>query len=271
MVGPTPPRLFAAVALLALLSGSQLAGRAMASPLTAAGQSEAEPGISITGIGFARSGNRSDASDPDAVARAVRDARSRAGSIARALGLRVGEVEEVELRDLTQFGEHRPPGIAGAAATVRFAIAGGATDVVGMREVEAYGAASVPVRPADRDRSRPIKRAVLAARRRVTPRAALSARGGAAAAARSAGLALAGIVSISEAPAPFYGYPSSFYDVALGTFGPGRFCGFHRLAVIRPDPRTGVPRVVRRVPKRGCTFQTAYGLNLEIVYLARPR
>jgi hypothetical protein len=272
MRGSRGSKLAAAVAAFAALAAAQLSAGVWASGLPPIAESGAEPGISITGIGFARSrtGGASSA-DPAAVARAVRNARSRAGSIARALSLRVGEVEGIELRQLTQFGERNPPGMAGAAATVRFAIVGGATDVDGLREVEAYGSASSPVRPADPDRSRPIKRAVLAARRTVTPEAAAAARSNAAAAARSAGLALGEIVSIAEAPAPYYGYASSFYDPALGSFGPGRFCGFYRRAVIRPDPRTGVPRVVRRVPKRSCTFQSRYSLDLEIAYLARAR
>ncbi len=269
MSGSRGSKLAVAVAAFAVLGGAQLAARALASGLPAVAEAEAEPGISITGIGFARSQDGA-ASDPTAVTRAVRNARSRAGSIARALGLRVGGVAEVELRELTQFGSRRPSGIAGAAATVRFAIVGGAPDADGLREVEAYGSASAPVRPADLDRSRPIKRAVLAARRMVTPEAAAAARSNAAAAARSAGWALSEIVSIVEAPAPYYGYGSSFYDPALGSFGPGRFCGFYRRAVIRPDPRTGVPRVVRRVPRRSCTFQSRYSLDLEIAYRAQP-
>jgi hypothetical protein len=265
------PKLLAAIAALAALGMSQGAAGAGASGLPVVAESEPEPGIAVTGIGFARSRHNAAASDPTAVARAIGDARRRATAIAGALGLRVGRAEEVELRQLSQFGERSPPGIAGAAATVRFAIAGGAAGAEGLREVEAYGSASAPVRPADTERSRPIKRAVLAARRRATPEAAASARRNAVAAARSAGLALDGIVSIAEAPAPYYGYGSSFYDPALGSFGPGRFCGFYRRAVIRPDPETGVPRVVRRVPRRSCNFQVRYGVTLEIAYLARPR
>ena len=272
MTGSRGSKLLSAVVAIAALGASMLAAVSPASGLPPVAESEAEPGISITGIGFARSrADGASSADPTAVARAVRNARSRAGTIARALGLRVGEVEKVELRQLSQFGERSSAGIAGAAATVRFAIVGGATDAEGALDVEAYGAASAPVRPADPDRSRPIKRAVLAARRRVTPEAAVSARGNAATAARSAGLALGQIVSIAEAPAPYYGYGSSFYDAALGSFGPGRFCGFYRRAVIRPDPKTGVPRVVRRVPRRSCTFQSRYSLNLEVVYVARTR
>jgi Protein of unknown function (DUF541) len=259
----------AAVAVLALLSWSQHAAGALASGPPPVAQPEAQPGITITGLGFARSGRgAAHASDRVAVARAVGDARNRAGAIAQALGVQVGEVESVELREPGQFAGRGTSTIAAAAATVRFAIVGGATDPGGSREVEAYGAAFAPVSPADADRSRSIKRAMLASRREVTPEAAAAARRNAAAAARSAGLALGTIVSVSEAPAPYYGYGSSFYDAALGSFGPGRFCGFYRRPVFRPDPVTGEPRVVRRVRRRSCTFQTTYSLHLEIAYLA---
>jgi Protein of unknown function (DUF541) len=259
----------AAVAVLGLCLSQQAAGTLASGPPPVA-QPEAEPGLSITGVGFASSRRgAAHSSDQVAVARAVRDARNRAAAIAGALGVQVGEVGAVALREPGQFAERRASGIAAAAATVRFAIVGGATDPGGSPEVEAYGTAFAPVRPADADRSRSIKRALLASRRKVTPEAAAAARRNAAAAARSAGLALGAIVSVREAPAPYYGYGSSFNDAALGSFGPGRFCGFYRRPVFRPDPVTGEPRVVRRVPKRSCTFQTSYSLHLEIAYLGR--
>ncbi len=243
---------------------------ALADGLPPTREAEAEPGISVTGVGFARSRSAATvASNPVAVARAVRNARARAGAVAGALGIGVGEVEEVELRGPGQFGERRPSSIAAAAATVRFAILGGASDAGSSRNVEANGAAFAPVRPRDADRSRSIKRAVLAARREVTPEAAAVARRNAGAAARSAGLRLAGVVSVAEAPAPYYGPSGTFYDSALGSFGPGRFCGVYHHPIIRADPNTGLPRVVRRVSRRGCTFQTTYSAHLEVAYLAQ--
>jgi len=86
--------------------------------------------------------------------------------------------------------------------------------------------------------------------------------------AGAAGLALGGLVSVSEAPAPFYGYGSSFYDPALGQFGPGQFCGFFSRPVFRQDPRTGLPQVVRRVRSRRCAHEATYSLHLEIAYTA---
>jgi hypothetical protein len=259
-------------AIVAAASAVTVPAGALADGLSAAPEAEAEPGISITGLGFARSRSGSaQASGQVAVARAVRNARARAGAVAAALGVGVGAVEEISLRGPGQFGERRPSSIAAAAATVRFAILGAAADRAGSgRRVEADGAAFAPVRPGDPDRSRSIKRAMLVARRKVTPEAAAVARRSAGAAAHSAGLRLAGVVSVAEAPAPYYGPSGTFYDPALGSFGPGRFCGVYHHPVVRADPRTGLPRVVRRVSRRGCTFQTTYGAHLEVAYSAQP-
>jgi hypothetical protein len=262
-------RLLAVVAALAALGGSQRAAVATASGLPAVAESEAEPGISITGIGFARNGAVAATARSVAVSRALRNAGARARAVAAALGVEVGQVEEVDLREPGQFADHRPSTIVAAVTTVRFAIAGGATEPA-AREVRAYGSAFAPVRPRSSRRSRPIKLALLAARRRVTPEAATAAHTNAAAAAHSAGLALGGLISVSEAPAPYYGYGSSFYDPALGQFGPGEFCGFFSRPVFRQDPRTGLPQVIRRVRSRRCAHETTYSLHLELAYSAGP-
>ncbi len=227
----------------------------------------ASPASGLPGRGPAAAG----ASNHVAVARAVRDARARAGAIARALGVRVGEVEYIDLPQLGQFLQRRTTGIAAAAATVRFAIVGGAAGAGAAHELSANGSAFATVRPADRDRSQPIKLALLAARRQVTPKAAEEARRNARAAARAAGLGLGPIVSISEAPTPYYGYGSTYYDAVLGQFGPGRFCGYYRRPVFRPDPTTGRLRIVRRVPTRRCVYPVSYSVALEVGYLAAER
>jgi hypothetical protein len=268
MTGSRGPKTLIAAAAVAALVASQLAAGAAASGLSPAAESEAGPGITITGIGFARTGPGPGAAGSIAVRRAVRNAGTRAAAVAAAIGVVVGSAEEVDLREPGQFADRRPSKITAAAATVRFAILGGATDAAGLREVKAYGSASARVNPAESDRSRPIKLAMLASRRRVTPLAARAARGNAAAAARAAGLALGPIVSIAEAPPLYYGYGSSFYDPALGQFGPGQFCGFFSRPVFRQDPRTGLPQVVRRVRSRRCAHQSTYSLHLEIAYLA---
>ena len=266
-------RAWTLAAAIAALGATLAPAIVAADGLPAATAAEAEPGISVTGVGFARSRSAAArrASNHVAVARAVRDARARAGAIARALGVRVGEVEYIDLPQLGQFLQRRTTGIAAAAATVRFAIVGGAAGAGAAHELSANGSAFATVRPADRDRSQPIKLALLAARRQVTPKAAEEARRNARAAARAAGLGLGPIVSISEAPTPYYGYGSTYYDAVLGQFGPGRFCGYYRRPVFRPDPTTGRLRIVRRVPTRRCVYPVSYSVALEVGYLAAER
>lgn len=231
---------------------------------------EAPAGITVDGVGFADGYSA-------AATRAVHEARRRAAVIARELGLDLGRVEAVDLPEPTRFGGSVAcagsgtrstgcrPGPTAVAATVTFALAGGGTGEA--RTVGAYGAAFARVRPRDENRSRSIKRAVFAARRTVTPEAAAAARRHARMAAAAVGLRLGAIVSVSEtSPLSYYG--PSFYDAALGTFGPGRFCGVYRRPIVRRDPRTGLPRVVRRVARRRCTFPTSYGVTLEVRYEA---
>jgi hypothetical protein len=72
------------------------------------------------------------------------------------------------------------------------------------------------------------------------------------------------VVSISEQqPYPY------FYDAALGSFGPGEFCGVVRRAIVGRDPETGSPRVLRRVRERRCRFPQTFSLRLEAAYAAR--
>lgn len=259
---------------VALIAAMSLQGPATAEAKSSGeGMPSEDPaGISVTGIGFAPART-------DAVDQAVRDARQRAAAIAVALELELGGVEAVELPQLTQFGSPvacrgraqrapgcRPPRQTAAAASLTFAIAGGASDEESARTVSAYGTASAPIAPRNRSRSRSIKRAILAARREVTSEAALSGRRSARVAASAAGLRLGAIVSVAEA-VPFY-YGSSFYDEALGSFGPGQFCGIVRRPVVRRDPETGAARVVRRVPHRRCFVPSSYDLQLEVRYEA---
>ena len=234
--------------------------------------SDPEPpaGITVAGIGFAPTNS-------DAVDRAVRDAQRRAEVIARELKLGLGAIEGVELPEVTQFrafqcrrdkraslGCQSPP--TAVAAIVTFGIAGGAIGESAGQSVRAVGGASAPVVPKDRNRSRTIKRAVLAARRAVTQEAAASVWRTARMAASAAGLDLGRVVSVSETT-PYY-YGPSFYDAALGTFGSGRFCGITRRPVVQRDPDTGATRVVRRVPRRSCFFPSPYSVHLEINYEA---
>lgn len=226
------------------------------------GAAEAPAGMTVTGIGFAPK-------SAEAVERAVHDARQRANLIARPLGLDLGAVEGVELPELVQFGDpsSRPTAVA---ASVTFAIVGGAGGEEDGGWVRAHGSASARVVPRNRERSRAIKRAILSARRTVAPQAAAAALRSARRAAAAVDVELGAIVSVRETT-PGYYFAPTFYDAALGSFGPGRFCGIVRRPVVRPDPETGVPRVVRRVPRRRCIAPSTYRVDLEVEYLAaRP-
>jgi uncharacterized protein DUF541 len=246
------------VAMLGMLS---VPGTALAQTLSA--EPDAPPGITITGIGFARLAAPG-AAQPTAVGRAVRDARRRAAAIAAEARVQPGQVTEVELQDtFQQFGGPRPALFAAAAATVTFSIVDGAGGSDEAREVSAYGSASAPVEPRNPRGNRSIRRAVLAARLAVTPRAAAAALRNARIAAGAAGLEPGGIVSISEQREPY------FYEVALGSFGPARFCGIIRRSIFRRDPDTGRSRLVRRVRRRRCNFPRPYALRLEATYEAR--
>jgi hypothetical protein len=248
-------------------------GEAGAKGPIGSGEEEAMAGITVTGIGF---GPR----DGVATERAFADARRRARAVASALGVAAGAPEAIETPALTQFGDPRPcrdrgrlpdaPDCArttrAAAAVVTFAIAGG-SGVAGGRDVDAEGVAAARVEPSDRDSSRSIKRALSTARREATPRAVADAARRARLAARASPLRLGPLVSVSEAQSPYY-YGATFYETALGTFGPGRFCGIVRRPVLRRDPDTGAVRVVRRVARRSCYSPTSYSLRFAVSYEA---
>lgn len=235
------------------------------------GPFEGPPGLTVTGIGFAPAAS-------EAAAQAVRDARRRAGSIARALGLDLGGTEAVELPELTQFGvgrscrglEKRSVGCrrapTAAAATVTYAIVGGAAGER-VRSIRSHGTATAGIRSDHRSRNRSLKQAVLATRSKLAPEAAVAARRSARVAADAAELQLGPIVSVAERSSVYCG--SSFYDAALGSFGPGRFCGVVRVPVVRRDPETGVSKVVRRVPRRRCFVSSPYSVSFAIEYEAR--
>jgi hypothetical protein len=154
--------------------------------------------------------------------------------------------------------------LTAAAATVTFSIVGGAQGSEDARKVKAYGAGSVPVEPKNPRSNRSIRQALFAARLAVIPEAAGAARQNVETAARSADLTLGGIVSIADqSEAPY------FYDVALGSFGPGEFCRVERRPIFRRDRGTGRRRVVRRVRRRRCFFPRTLRLRVEATYEAR--
>lgn len=290
MSAPTSSRLATGIALaltLAILLGASPAGAA----------DGAQPGITVAGIGFAVPSKAavgcaagqtrkraSQAASSTAADRAIGDARGRAGAIARAIGVRVGELTGVHLHQLIQFESNRAgrgsakarkpscrASIKAAAATVTFAIVGGSDGSGTSRRVEATASSSVAVEPTDPKRNASIKRAILAARRTATPEAATAARREARTAARSAGLELAGIVSVSETPVPLISTllgENVFIDDALGSVGPARFCRFVSRPIFRFDPETGRPYLKRFARKYRCSFPVAYTVSLDIAYEA---
>lgn len=278
------PAIFAALLLL-LVPASDPARAA------AGGEgSVAQPGITVTGIGLARLGpgaavggearkRATNIAHSTAVRRAIGDGRRRAKAIARVLGVDLGRTTAVESQRGDQVHRikgcsvrgrpNRPRCLTLAAVTVTVEIVGGgdgsASDTVG-----AIGTASVEVEPANAERNRSIKRAVISARQTATSEAAAAARHNAQTLAGAAGLTLGSIVSVSEsAPAGLLAVlDPSFHDASIGTFGPGQFCGYIRNSVVRRDPATGRPYVVRVVRKRKCRAPREYDASLEVRYEA---
>jgi hypothetical protein len=253
-------------------------------------EQEAPPGVTVTGLGLAsvsapsRPNNSSiqraiAAAQPVAVAHAVRDARERAAAIATAHQVALGPVDKVELNDSsspfaptrlpcrrhkrTEPRICRVPRFTSALATVTFSIVGGGTGSEGAREVSAYGSASTAVRPKNRRSSAAIRRAMFASRRHVIPGALAAARRSAASAAHSSGVTLGNLVSIAEQPQVYFPY-----DLSLGTFGTGQFCGTGRPAIFNFGVDSGGRGTTRRAHRRRCSFPSALSLRLEATYEA---
>jgi uncharacterized protein YggE len=252
-----------------------LAALVAVAPLASAEDSEPNPaGITVTGIGVTERGG-------DAADRAMKDARSRAVAIARVLRVGLGPVQRIELPEVTQFerspfrcGSSRSiPAICRevAMATVTFAIAGGAT-ADGPRSVGASATASVEVESSNELRNRAVKRAILDAREQATQEAATNALASVRQAAKVSGLQLGPIFSVAEVDPSDGLLPEiltgSSFDAALGTWGPGLFCGIIKRPVFGRDPVTGKRKVVRRTQRRRCTAPSDYDVRLEIKYNA---
>jgi Protein of unknown function (DUF541) len=254
--------------------------------LPPASDEPAPPGVTITGIGFARVSAPRPLSEqsieqavkaarPTAVARAVRDARRRARLVADALGVEVGAANHLELDDpFRQFGRRTHcrldggerrctvPTLTAASSTVTFAIVGGIDGTDGTT-ISAIGVAEGTVKPSDPRRNAPIRRALHAARTAATPKAAITARRNARTAADAAGLNLGAIVSVSPPRDPFSYY---YVDPALGSFGPGRYCSVIRQRTWSTDPETGTRRPTGTVRRYRCFYERPYSLQLEVVY-----
>jgi hypothetical protein len=249
-------------------------------------QEDYGPGVTVEGAGLARVtaparlteesvSEAVDAARPRAVARAVADARRRAEAIAGALGLSLGSAEAVELggagfperepcRRSRRTGELRcrVPGFTTAAATLTYAIVGGAKSSEGAREVSASAVGSAPAEP-KRQNSPSIRHALFAARAVATPEAALAARANAELASQGSGLALGPLFSIVEQQ-NLYGY-----QPILGAYAPGTYCRSFRRRIVRRDPDTGLHRVVGRRRVRRCFAPRTFQVSLEATYLAQ--
>lgn len=275
-------------ALVAALAFAAVPGQALAQgyygPFNQP-QEDYGPGVTVSGAGLARVKAPAqltedsvrqaiDAARPKAVARAVADARQRAGSIATAMGISLGSARAVELNP--GFREREPcrrsrrthelrcsvPSFTTASASVTFEIAGGAGSTEGARELSAAGTGSAPV-DAKRRTSPAIRGALFTARLAATPEAASRARANVELAAQGAGLTLGAPFSVVEQLSP-YGY-----DILLGAFSPGTYCGNVRRVIVRRDPETGSRRVVRRIRVRRCFAPRTLQVSFDATYLAQ--
>ena len=121
--------------------------------------------------------------------------------------------------------------------------------------------------PGHRDRARCSRRTGAAARRscarrrprrtRPRPAALAAAVRTARITAAAAGLPAGTLIAIAEVRRPYE-------DFSAGSFGPGRFCGLVRRAIVRRDPAHR--RVVREVRRRGCFFPRELSVGLRLTY-----
>ncbi|HWH96511.1 MAG TPA: hypothetical protein VNT03_21800 [Baekduia sp.] len=213
------------------------------------------------------------AARPSAIARAVAQARRRAQALAATARLTLGPAQDVTERDATTelgLGEERycsrggrprcrVPLFSAAGVTVTFATAQTSAAVAAGRALVADGDGTAAVRPRDRRSSASIRRAMDAARVAAAPAALVEARADADGLARAAGIPPGPVFSIAEVRRPYE---------AVGSFGPGRFCGTVRRPVFGRDPGTGRRRVVRRISQRRCFFSTTVSVGLRITLVA---
>ena len=130
------------------------------------------------------------------------------------------------------------------------------------RTAEAAGVASVKVKaPSDRTHEAPIRAAVEAAEEKALPRALADARSKAADLARLSGLTLGAIVSISDTATSVYG--PFFY----GTFGPDRFCGTIRTAIVKRGKDGKRHRVGTRT-RHACRVPPTVTSTLSVTFAA---
>ena len=136
-----------------------------------------------------------------------------------------------------------------AAASLALFLAFAAPAGAQERTIVAAGAGQVAVTPTDRTSNDAIATAVEQAYQAALPKALADAREDAHALATAAGLTLGALLSASDAPnSPYYG---PFGGPGFGTFGPGKFCGTIRRAIIKRT-KTGRPKVVGHRTRHTC-------------------
>jgi uncharacterized protein YggE len=135
------------------------------------------------------------------------------------------------------------------------------------KSITTIGIGTASVKPKDRKSNASIKEAVEAGDAAARPKAIASARERATELAQSAGLALGGITSVSEASNfPYYGPYGAPYGLQ-GTFGPGKFCGTVRSAHLKRDSKGNLHRVLGK-RHRVCRFPSTINVSLTVTFAA---
>jgi uncharacterized protein YggE len=130
------------------------------------------------------------------------------------------------------------------------------------RTLVSTGVGQVKVEPKNRKDNASIAAAVDAAYASALPKAIADAREDAADLAKAAGVTLGELLTISNAPAqPFYGP----FFTPLGTFGPGKFCGNVRTAVVKTD-KSGRRRVTRFRTRHTCRVPSNVTRNVTLTF-----
>jgi Protein of unknown function (DUF541) len=133
------------------------------------------------------------------------------------------------------------------------------------RTIVAGGTGQVTVTPKDRKSDNSIAAAVKKAYDAALPKAIADAREEAGELATAAGVTLGALVTVSNVPAqPFYG---GFFGGGpqLGTFGPGKFCGTVRRAIIRTT-KSGRRRVVGTRSRHTCRVPSTITRNVTLTF-----
>ncbi|HYF24560.1 MAG TPA: hypothetical protein VD931_02365 [Baekduia sp.] len=276
------PRLLPALCAAVLLCVPAAAGAK--GPVTVPDEGPDPRGVTVSGTGFAfvvapaqrtdaAIGRAVDAARVHAHRRAIAAARTRAAALAEAAGLALGDPQAVMGRDpeaemgfVSQppcrgIARCRVPLLSASTVTVTFATRETSAAQTTGRAVVASRAGSSPVLPENRHSSASIRATLVAARLPADAAALAGARAEVARLAAAAGAPVGALLAIAERLRPFD-------DPALGSFGPGRYCGPYRRAVVRRDPRTGRRRVVRRILQRRCFFPPTATTTLRVTYAA---